>query len=288
MIISCSRRTDIPAFYSDWFFNRLREGYVLVRNPMNPKQVKQVSLAPPDVDCIVFWTKDPASMIERLHLLKGYCYYFQFTLTPYSKDIEPNLPPKAEVLNTFLRLADKIGAKRIIWRYDPILLSAGMNITYHIDRFNDLARQLSGHSEKCIISFMDMYHHIQRRMADQSVRPPDESEMQVLAREISQIANSFNMKMETCAENIDLADLDIGHGKCIDDRLIAELTGRKLNIVKDKHQRKLCGCVAGIDIGEYNTCRHRCCYCYANVSAKKIEKNLSRHNSQSPLLIGER
>lgn len=256
-----------------------------MRNPMNPKQVKHISLAPPDVDCIVFWTKDPAPMIERLSLLKDYCYYFQFTLTPYGKDIEPNLPPKAEILDTFLRLAGKIGAKRIVWRYDPILLSTSMDIAYHIDCFNDLARRLSGHTEKCIISFMDLYRHLQGGLVHLSLRPPDESEMQVLAKEISPIANSFNMKVETCAEEIDLTDFGIEHGRCIDDRLIAELTGRKLNIAKDKHQRKLCGCVASIDIGEYNTCRHRCRYCYANVSPKKIEKNLYLHDSQSPSLI---
>ena len=287
MIISCSRRTDIPAFYSDWFFNRLRERYVLVRNPMNPKQVRQVSLAPPDVDCFVFWTKDPAPMLDRLHFLKNYFYYFQFTLTPYDKDIEPNLPPKAEIIDTFLKLSSKIGKKRIIWRYDPILLSASINIDYHVERFHDLARRLSGWTEKCIISFIDMYRHIEGRMADLSVRPPDESEMRTLAKQLSQIAGSYKICVTTCAEKIDLADLSIEHGRCIDDRLIAELTGTKLNIGKDKYQRELCGCVASVDIGEYNTCSHRCRYCYANVSQKKIEKNHALHHNKSPLLIGD-
>jgi len=286
MIISCSRRTDIPAFYSDWFFNRIREGYVLVRNPMNSRQVRRVSLAPTDVDCIVFWTKDPAPMLDRLHLLKDYRYYFQFTLTPYGKDIEPHLPPKTEIIDTLLRLSDNIGKKRIIWRYDPILLSASINIDYHMDRFHDLAKRLSGYTEKCVISFMDMYRHIQGRMADLCVRPPDEAEMRALAEKIVTIAGAYNIKVETCAEQIDLADLGITHGKCIDDRLISELTGTKLNIPKDKYQRELCGCVAAVDIGDYNTCRHGCLYCYANVSLKKVERNMSLHNAQSPLLIG--
>jgi DNA repair photolyase len=287
MIISCSRRTDIPAFYSDWFFNRLCEGHVLVRNPMNPKQVKQVSLAPPDIDCIVFWTKDPAPMLNRLHLLKDYSYYFQFTLTPYDKDIEPNLPPKTEIIDTFIRLSDKIGKKRIVWRYDPILLSESISIDYHMDHFNDLARRLSGHTEKCIISFIDIYRHLQSRMPDFAVRPPDESEMCALAKIIGEIAVSSKMKLETCAEKIDLADLGIGHGRCIDDRLIAELTGLNRNITKDKYQRELCGCVTSVDIGEYNTCGYRCCYCYANGSQKKLEKNHALHHSTSPSLIGD-
>ncbi len=269
MIISCSRRTDIPAFYSDWFFKRLHEGYVLVRNPMNPQQVRNISLAPADVDCLVFWTKDPAPILDKLLLLTDYNYYFQFTLTPYGKDIEPHLPLKTEILDTFLRLSDKIGKKKIIWRYDPILLSEKYNIDYHVDHFNNMAKQLSEYTEKCVISFIDMYHHINSRMADIYVRPPNESEMRILAQSIARIACSFGIKVETCAEKIDLANLGIEHGKCIDDQLISELTGRKLNITKDRYQRELCGCFTSVDIGEYNTCKHLCKYCYANVSHKK-------------------
>jgi len=287
MIISCSRRTDIPAFYSDWFFNRLSEGYVLVRNPMNARQVRNVSLAPPDVDCIVFWTKDPASMLDRLHLLKDYPYYFQFTLTPYDRDVEPNLPPKSELIDTLLRLSDKIGKKRIIWRYDPVLLTDKISIDYHVDHFGDLAKRLSGYTERCVISFIDIYRHIQNRMADLCIRPPDESEMRTLAKNIAKIAGSFGMAVETCAEAIDLSDIGIGHGKCIDDRLISELTGRNLPVQKDKYQRELCGCVSSVDIGEYNTCGHGCRYCYANVSRAKMEKNRSLQSGQTALLIGK-
>jgi DNA repair photolyase len=287
MIISCSRRTDIPAFYSDWFFNRISEGYVLVRNPMYPRQVRRVSLAPPDVDCIVFWTKDPAPMTDHLQLLQDYNYYFQFTLTPYDKDIEPNLPPKLQIIDTFLELSDKIGKKRTIWRYDPILLSASINIDYHIDCFNDLAQRLSGHTEKCIISFIDMYRHLQNKTAHLSVRPPVETEMRMLEEKIVTIASVYNIKVETCAEKIDLDDFDIEHGKCIDDRLISELTGKKLNSAKDKHQRELCVCVTSIDIGEYNTCKHSCRYCYANSNQKKLEKNHTLYHSMSQLLIGD-
>lgn len=287
MIISCSRRTDIPAFYSDWFFNRLCEGYVLVRNPMNSEQRRNVSLAPPDVDCLVFWTKNPAPILDRLHLLKDYHYYFQFTLTPYDKDIEPNLPPKAQILDTFLRLSDKIGPKRIIWRYDPILLSDNITIEYHGDHFEEIAKRLLGYTEKCVISFIDVYRHIQSGMSSLSIRPPDEFEMHALAKKLARIAENYKMKVETCAEKINLVDLGIGHGKCIDDCLISELTGLNLKIAKDKNQRELCGCVSSIDIGVYNTCRHLCRYCYANVSHKKIEKNQLLHYSQSSLLIGD-
>ncbi|MEN6330709.1 MAG: DUF1848 domain-containing protein [Smithella sp.] len=284
MVISCSRRTDIPAFYSEWFVNRIREGFVQVRNPMNARQVRKVSLLSPDVDCIVFWTKNPAPLIDKLPLLRDFQYYFQFTLTPYGRDIEQNLPPKTEVIDTFLALSRKIGRERIIWRYDPILLSPSVSIDYHLRHFADLAQLLSGYTDKCVISFLDMYRHLQSKSAGLSIRPPDEAQMRTLAENIARIAAAHHIKVETCAEKIDLADFGIEHGKCVDDRLIARLTGRNLKIEKDKHQRELCGCVTSCDIGEYNTCRHHCIYCYANVSQKKIEKNRLLHNNKSPLL----
>ncbi len=285
MIISCSRRSDVPAFYANWFFNRLREGYVEVRNPRNARQVRRVSLAAADVDCFVFWTKDPAPMLDRLHLLQDYPSYFQFTLTPYGCDIEPHLPPKTKITDTFRRLSDSIGAQRVIWRYDPILLSKDISVSYHVDHFGEMAGRLSGHTRKVVISFIDMYRHIQNRMRNLSVRSPDEAQMRTLAAGIARIAKSAGMSVETCAEEIDLAECGIDHGSCVDDRLISELIGRRLNVQKDKYQRKSCGCVASVDIGEYNTCGHRCLYCYANVSLEKIEKNRRAHDEQSPGMI---
>ena len=286
VILSCSRRTDIPAFYGDWFFNRLREGFVLVRNPMNAGQVRRVSLLPADVDGIVFWTKDPTPMLDKLQRLGDYTCYFQFTLTPYGRDIEPHLPPKDGLADAFLRLADRIGAKSVIWRYDPILLSDSMTLAYHTERFDRLARRLAGYTEKCVISFLDLYRHIRSRTTDLSVRPPDEPEMRALAENLAASARRCHMTVETCAEKIDLACWGIGHSRCVDDRLLSELSGRKLSVGKDKFQRDLCGCAASVDIGDYNTCGHLCAYCYANRSRTRVAENRRLHNEQSPLLIG--
>lgn len=273
--------------YSDWFFNRLREGFVWVRNPMNARQIRKLSLTPADVDCFVFWTKDPIPMLDKLQFLNDYHFHFQFTLTPYGKDIEPHLPQKTHLIDAFRKLSDRIGKKRNIWRYDPIILSDRMNIEYHIQQFGHLAGRLSGYTEKCIISFLDSYRHIQSRADALRIRPPDEEEIFKFAKEIAEIASNHNMKVETCAEAVNLADWGIEHGKCIDDRLISELTGQSLKMEKDKHQRGFCGCVTSVDIGQYNTCRHLCAYCYANVSPKKVERNYLLHRSQSPWLIGE-
>ncbi|MFO7568981.1 MAG: DUF1848 domain-containing protein [Smithellaceae bacterium] len=287
MIISCSRRTDIPAFYSDWFFNRLQAGFVEVRNPRNPGQIKTVSLLPDFMDGFVFWTKNPAPMLPKLDLLNDYPFYFHFSLTPYGSDIEPHLPPKSECLDTFRRLSDAISPRRAIWRYDPVVFSRNIGLAYHEDAFGNLARQLAGFTKRCVISFVDLYRHIAKRMAAISLRAPDEDETRQLGNLISEIAASFGITVETCAEQIDLSADGIKHARCIDDRLMSEISGKPLFLPKDRYQRKVCGCVASVDIGAYNTCGHQCAYCYANISQKQIEQNRSRHHDRSPLLIGE-
>jgi DNA repair photolyase len=286
MIISVSRRTDVPAFYSRWFFHRLQEGFVIACNPINAHQVKRVSLSPEAVDGFVFWTRNAAPMLRELHRLRDYGFYFQFTLTPYGADLEPRLPPMEERIDHFLRLSDRVGAQRVIWRYDPILLSKNVGLDDHLDRFEKIARRLSGYTHKCIISFIDMYRHIQKRVTDLSVAAPGILDMRKLAASIAEMARKAGMKVETCAEGIDLADLGIEHGRCIDARLISEITGKTLNVEKDRRQRKLCGCAASVDIGQYNTCRYLCQYCYANISRKKIEENDAMHEEKSPSLVG--
>lgn len=287
MILSVSRRTDIPAFYSEWFFNRLREGFALVRNPFNPRQVSKISLSRELVDCFVFWTKNPQPMLEKLSLLSGYNYYFQFTLNPYDQDIEVNLPPKADLIKTFITVSEKVGKKRIIWRYDPIFLSERISLTDHLSYFSQLASELSGHTEKCVISFLDMYKKTERNLkAVHKARCLREEEIRDLAEGFARIGNRHSLALETCAEKLDLNNLGIKHGRCIDDHLIQELTGAEFNQKKDICQRKECGCVASIDLGAYNTCQHHCLYCYANYSQEKVMENLEKYNPKSPILCG--
>ena len=165
MIISASRRTDIPAYYADWFCNRIREGYVCVRNPMNFHQVSRIDLSPDVVDGIVFWTKNPLPLMARLEELRGYTFYFQFTLTPYGKDVEPCVPSKNDViLPAFQELSRRVGPERVIWRYDPILFTNRYTMDYHITFFSQLARRLEGYTRKCIISFVDLYRNTQTNM----------------------------------------------------------------------------------------------------------------------------
>ena len=285
MIISASRRTDIPAYYPEWFINRIKEGYVYVRNPMNFHQISKVNLSPDLVDCIVFWSKNPALMFDKLRFLNDYVYYFQFTLNPYDQDLETGLPPKKNIIETFKKLSDKIGPQRIIWRYDPVLLNTQCTVQYHIDKFNEIASQLKGHTEKVTFSFIDFYKKITANVKSHNIIETTIEEKNIIAENFSKTAKENNFFIDTCAEDIDLSNFNIEHARCIDDRLIAKIIGCTLAVKKDKNQRPKCGCVESIDIGVYNSCQSGCVYCYAgNYGAKKISEG---HNPLSPLLIGE-
>lgn len=288
MIISASRRTDIPAYYPDWFCNRIHEGFVCVRNPMNFHQVSHISLSPDVVDCIVFWTKNPLPLMPRLKELQAYPFYFQFTLTPYGKDVEPSVPSKNDViLPAFQELSRKIGPERVIWRYDPILLTDRYTIDYHITFFSQLARRLAGYTRKCIISFVDLYRNTQANMNGLGFAALTEKEIIELARRLADIAGKHHLVLETCAEQIDLEPYGIAHGHCIDRTLLEQITGCRLALEKDKNQRPECGCMASIDIGMYDTCRHGCRYCYATHSLKTVAWNAQAHDPNSPLLCGQ-
>lgn len=286
MIISASRRTDIPAFYSEWFMKRIEEGHVMVRNPMNARQVSRISLEPELVDCIVFWTKDPSGIIGKLDVLdrKKYSYYFQFTLTPYGKDIELSVPEKEKVVSRFIDLSERIGKERVVWRYDPILLTDSINRDYHFRSFERLAKALAEHTDKCIISFADFYKKCSKRLSGVKARETTREDMLAIAETFAGICKAQGLKLETCAEEIDLSCWGIEHGKCIDDALISRITGRPLAVGKDKSQREHCGCVASVDIGAYNSCPHGCLYCYAN-SGNVARSDDLRHNPDSPFLI---
>ncbi|MBT9777639.1 DUF1848 family protein [Clostridium sp. MCC353] len=285
MIISASRRTDIPACHSEWFFNRLREGFVLVRNPMNFHQVSRIPLTPDLVDGIVFWSKNPAPMIPHLNLLKDYAYYFQFTLTPYGQEIEKNLPSKTEVLlPVFQKLSDSIGPGRVIWRYDPILINDTWTAERHIDQFGRMAHQLNSYTGQVVISFIDLYQNTKRHSHELSLQPMTEHDMKSIAKAFSEIAAEYRLTVTTCSETIDLDEFGIRHGSCIDKTLLERISGCSLSPGKDKNQRSQCGCASSIDIGTYNACSNGCSYCYANYSPSLLERNKNGYDSQSPLL----
>ena len=263
MIISASRRTDIPACQADWFLERLREGSVRVRNPVNPRQEREVSLRPDDVEGMVLWTKNPIPLMGRLDALREYAYYVQFTLTPYGRDIEAHLPDKGELVEAFCRLSDRLGPERVLWRYDPILLTPQCTLAYHEDRFEAMARKLAGRTAQCTISFLDMYPRIRSAMRSIQASAPGEEKMRWLARSLSQIAAGYRLKLVSCAETIDLDEFGIDHACCVDAERLSRLSGQSIRAVRDRNQRPACGCAQSLDIGTYDTCQNGCRYCYA-------------------------
>ena len=288
MIISASRRTDIPSFYSDWMFNRLKEGYVCVRNPMNIHQISQISLSPDVVDGIVFWTKNPTPMLERIHELDKYTYYFQFTLNSYGKDVEKNVPSKNDVIiPTFKKLSSIIGKERIVWRYDPILINEHYTIEYHKKYFKKLCESLSNYTQKCTISFIDLYKNTERNIQPLNIHIPSNDEVIDLMDFFSTVAKDNGIYIDTCAEEYDLSSLNIKHACCIDKQRLERIGNYQLKIGKDKNQRGVCGCIESIDIGMYNTCENGCMYCYANFNREMARKNHEKHNPLSPLISGK-
>lgn len=284
MILSVSRRTDVPAFYSEWFTNRLREGYVLVPNPYNTKQLSRIELSPEVVDCIVLWTKDAAPMTEKLSQMEelGYNdYYFEFTITAYDESIECQLPPKDKVIDSFRLLSDKIGSRRVDWRFDPVILNEQIAETFILSRFEEMCRLLANYTEKCIISFVDAYKHTPRSFSN---LPLEKQES--LAKSLGEIAASYSLPLYTCCEEQDFSMFGIQHAACIDRKKVEDILGCQIVARKDAGQRKECGCIESVDIGMYNTCNHGCAYCYATRSVRATEQNRLLHDPCSPMLIG--
>lgn len=287
MILSISRRTDIPAFYSEWLMNRIREGFVMVRNPMNYHAISKIDLNPQVVDCIVFWSKNPQPLFKYLDELdQNYYFYFQYTINAYGQDLEPNLPPLDKRIENFIFLSERYGKEKVIWRYDPIIITNQHTIEWHLQNFESIAKKLNGYVETCTYSFVDVYEKNQKNLGKISMQNITQAQMIDISSKLNEIAKKYNIQLKTCCETIDLSNLSIQHSCCIDKNLISRMINYKVNVKKDKNQRASCGCAESIDIGQYNTCKHGCIYCYANYNIETVKTNCNKHIPTSPLLLG--
>lgn len=295
MIISASRRTDIPAFYSQWLINRIRAGYAAVPNPYFPDKVSRVSLKPENVDAIAFSTRSPRPLFPHLDELneRGFQYYFLITILGSPRELEPKSPSLEVALDNFLELSSRIGPERVIWRYDPIVLSSKTGIDYHISQFQSIARALKGAARRCIISYLDDYAKARPRLKTlpekgMILAQPGEVRDTVgsLTSVLAEIAADAQMEITSCAEVYNLAPYGVKPGKCIDDDLVSRLTGKPLAVKKDPAQRKVCQCAQSRDIGMYNSCLFGCLYCYATQNFSQSLDNYRNHNPESPSLLG--
>lgn len=291
MILNTGSRTDIPAYYSDWFFNRIKEGYVLVRNPYNPVRVTKYLLSPEVVDVMVFCTKNPFPMLGRLSELSAFDTFWFVTITPYGKDIEPFVPDKEEIMEAFGRLSKLVGPERISWRYDPVFLTEKYSADFHIRQFEKMAGRLKGHTRQCVVSFIDLYEKTRRNFP--GVRSVSFSEQAYLTDAFAGIAAGSGLQIHLCCEserliaacreqtakNVDVAG-------CMSKEVLEAAIGCRLDVPKKKGARSECNCLLGADIGAYNTCAHGCLYCYANYDRQSVLENRKNHDPASPLLTG--
>ncbi|MFQ8706533.1 MAG: DUF1848 domain-containing protein [Thomasclavelia sp.] len=281
MILQVSGRTDICALYPKWFINRLKEGYVLVRNPYNKQQVSYINIDRDVVDCIAFCTKNPSKIIPYLKTIDklGYKYYFMVTITPYDHDIEPGLPPKLNIMKSFINLSNLIGKERVIWRYDPILLNKRYDLEFHLKMFEKMCQLLFKYTNIVIISYLDIYKNIIGKFSELN-----DEDINYLSKHLGLIATKYNLQIQTCSEKYNLEKYGIVKGSCIDKQYVEKLLGYSLEI-NNNQNRSNCSCIASIDIGAYSSCNHGCTYCYA-CNHNIVKKNMLDHNENSPMLLG--
>ena len=309
VILSASRATDVPAFYADWFWNRIRAGYFKWINPFNANQIQTISTSKTRV--VVFWSKNPKPLLKGLDELdgRGIHYYFQFTINDYDAEgYEPHVPRLKARMDTFRRLADRIGPEKVIWRMDPLLLTNQVGIPELLGKAEKIAAGLAGHTRKLVFSYADIiaYAAVQRNLnkAEAGAREFTTVEMNELAKGMVTVAKAHGIEeVATCAELLDQQAIGVQHNRCIDDELMIKLwpddkslmdflgyEGKSLfgeserPNLKDKGQRKECGCIVSKDVGRYGTCPHLCVYCYANNSPATVKRSYVAHRKDGESL----
>ena len=286
MIINTGGRTDTVQYYSEWLLNRFKEGFVYSRNPFYQTKITRYELNPKVVDCVIFCSKNYEPILDRLNeITDKFNTYFFYTITAYEKDIEPRVPAIDNSIETLLSLEKIIGKQRIAWRYDPVLLTEKYTIEYHLKTFDDMSNQLRGHIDRCIFSFVEMYKKLSVNMP--KLKAISENDKIVLAKGLGEIAQKYNIHLQTCATEYDFEEFGIYHSGCITLDILGQANNIKFKKLKHNGMRKNCNCIESRDIGFYDTCPNSCKYCYANSTPKKAIENYKLHNPNSPILLGE-
>lgn len=284
-VVSVSRRTDIPAFYTDWFINRLHEGYVLYPLPWSDK-LKYLKLSAETVNCFVFWSKDYSKLIPYLHLLdsKGYKYYFHFTINNYPDTLEKHVVQFKEALKQFYKLVEHTSCDHVLWRYDPIITTKDFNTNYHLYNFESIASELKGHTRKCYVEFVDLYRKVEINFDRQKFpyTPYTQDQKFQLVSKMATIAKKYDIDVYACCDD-SLVKENVLKASCVDAKLIEKITGN-IPTIKQAPTRKECGCFQSVDIGEYGSCLHGCLYCYATDNIATAQRFYHAHNPASPAL----
>jgi len=287
MLINVGARTDITHYYSEWFMNRIREGYALSRNPLFPNKVSKYILDPSVVDCIIFCTKNPKPIMDKVDEIRerGFKMYFNVTITSYGKDIEPRVPDYHEMIEAFRELSKTVGKNNVCWRYDPVFLTSQYTIAHHLKCFDEMAKEIAPYTNFCIFSFVEMYKKLATTFPQ--LKGVSKEEKKTLLHGLGMISKKYHLRLQTCGDDNDYSEYGIFRSGCITNPIIEKAIGQELKALKVKPSRKGCGCIPSNDIGAYNTCPSGCRYCYATIDANLARKNYKMHNPNSPLLIGE-
>ena len=283
MILNVSGRCDIVSFYTEWFMRRYHEGFLDVRNPFYPKLISRINFH--DVDLIMFCTKNPLPIIDYIKEINK-PILFHVTITPYKKDIEPNVINKKEVIEGVKRLSNILGMENVVVRYDPVFLSDKYNLAYHVKAFDKLCNELKGYITTIIVSFLDECQNVRRNRHILKYRTFQEKDYRIIGKMFSESAKKNRIVVQTCFEERNLCEYGFNKGECLSHELAFKLTGNLYKTWKAR-KGKLCQCVEMVDIGQYNACKHFCKYCYANYDEKKVLENMQKHHPESSLLIGE-
>ncbi len=285
MIINTGMRTDIPAFYSRWLRKRVAEGFVLVRNPYDPQHVTKYLLTPDVVDIMAFCSKNPKPLVPYLSEFDAFHPFWFVTINPYGPEIEPNVPPVDNVLETFKRISDHVGPDSIVWRYDPVFISERYDLDTHIGSFARIAESLRGYTGQAVISFIDLYEKTKRNFPE--ARRVQQEERIAIGSAFAKAGKRNGITVRSCAEGTDLAPYGVEISGCMTQQILERSCGEYLTVPKaEASARTECSCLLGHDIGAYNTCAHDCRYCYANYDKKLVRQNMRRHDPDSPFLIG--
>ncbi|MBQ7567651.1 DUF1848 domain-containing protein [bacterium] len=285
MILNTGARTDTVQYFTPWLLKRFAEGYVLTRNPLFPHKVTCYELTPDTIDCVVFCSKNYKPILPRLHeITERFNTFFHYTITAYGRDMEPGVPSIAESIATLKELEKQVGAQRICWRYDPVLLNDKYTMQTHRETFASMAAQLAGHVNRCIFSFVEIYRKVEVNMPE--LLPLSTAQREDIAAMLGEIAQRHGLYIQTCGTNGDYRRYGVHASGCMTLDMLGEANGLRFRSLKHKGSRQGCHCIETHDIGAYDTCPNGCRYCYANRNPRKAAANYKLHDPDSPLMLG--
>ena len=286
MILNIGGRTDIVNYYTEWFMNRINEGYVYSRNPLFKNQISKYDLSPSEIDCLMMCSKNYKPILKYLDELNSkYKLICHYTITAYGEDVEPYVPSINQSINTLVELSNIVGREKVIWRFDPLLLTDNYSVDYLITTFDKMAKKIFPYVQRCIFSFVEMYKKLAVNMPE--IIPFTEEDKVKLVRELGIIGEKYDLYLQTCGTDLKYEQYGVHQSGCTTTNILEQANNDKYKKVKEGHARKGCHCIPSRDIGAYDTCLNRCKYCYANKRPQLAVNNHKKHNPHSPLLIGE-